>query len=412
MKYPAKNKPDHSRRNITLLFLSQAVALTSTITMVTYSALVGRMLTESTSMATIPAAAGLVAAALTAYPASMFMKKYGRRKGFQLGAIFALLAGVMTFYGIFSANFIVFTLGVLIHGIFQSFAAFYRFTALEITAPHMHKQAVSYVLAGGLLAAFMAPGAAQYFESSFYLPIQYAGTYILVIILSFLTQFLLLFLKFPTQTATVTEEKTVEGPQPSLLEVLKRPAFLCASLNAAGAYLIMSYVMTSSPMEIVEYCGFPVSDAASVIQWHVAAMFLPAFFCGSLIARYGSVRIIFTGMLCLTASAIFAIQGLELVNFYGSLILLGMGWNFMFTAGTTLLAHAHSAAEKAHVQGINDFVVYGLTAIATLSSGFMLETIGWINMNKLVFGVLGLLLVVTLWYVATERRTRSSKGKI
>jgi len=400
---------EHSRRNIVLLFISQAIALTSTITIVTYSALVGKILTGSTSMATIPAAAGLVAAALTAYPASMLMKKYGRKKGFQLGGAFALLAGFLSFYGIYAEHFIIFTFGVMIHGVFQAFAAFYRFTAMEITAPHMHKQAVSYVLAGGLLAAFVAPSAAQFFEANFYLPIPYAGTYILVMVLSFLTQFIILFVKFPENIPEKQEEEIEQGPesftQTSIWNILKRPAFLCASLNAAGAYLIMSYVMTSSPMQIVEYCGFPLSAAASVIQWHVASMFLPAFFCGSLIARYGSVKILFSGMICLAASAAFAIQGLELINFYGSLVLLGLGWNFMFTAGTTLLQHAHNSSEKAQVQGLNDFVVYGLTAISTLSSGYMLEHIGWMNMNKLVFGVLGLLFMITLWYVIIERKT-------
>jgi len=400
---------EHSRRNIVLLFISQAIALTSTITIVTYSALVGKILTGSTSMATIPAAAGLVAAALTAYPASMLMKKYGRKKGFQLGGAFALLAGFLSFYGIYAEHFIIFTFGVMIHGVFQAFAAFYRFTAMEITAPHMHKQAVSYVLAGGLVAAFVAPSAAQFFEANFYLPIPYAGTYILVMVLSFLTQFIILFVKFPENIPETKTEIIEQGPQssaqPSIWNILKRPAFLCASLNAAGAYLIMSYVMTSSPMQIVEYCGFPLSAAASVIQWHVASMFLPAFFCGSLIARYGSVKILFSGMICLAASAAFAIQGLELINFYGSLVLLGLGWNFMFTAGTTLLQHAHNSSEKAQVQGLNDFVVYGLTAISTLSSGYMLEHIGWMNMNKLVFGVLGLLFMITLWYVIIERKT-------
>jgi len=400
---------EHSRRNIALLFTAQAIALTSAITIVTYSALVGKMLTGSTSMATIPAAAGLVAAALTAYPASMFMKYYGRKRGFQLGAIFALLAGLLSFYGIFAENFLIFTLGVLIHGVFQAFAAFYRFTAIEVTAPSLRKQAVSYVLAGGLIAAFIAPSAAQFFEKIFHLPIYYAGTFMLVVFLSFLTQFILLFVKFPAQIADTQEDKAEEGAepnlQPSLWQLLKRPAFLCASLNAAGAYLIMSYVMTAAPMEIVGGCGFPVSDAASVIQWHVAAMFLPAFFCGSLIARYGSIKIILAGMFCLAASATFAIQGLALANFYGALILLGLGWNFMFTAGTTLLEHAYIPSEKAHVQGMNDFVVYGLTALSTLTSGYMLETIGWLNMNKINFVILGALLMVTLWYVITERKT-------
>ncbi|MBL4801220.1 MAG: MFS transporter [Emcibacter sp.] len=401
---------ENSSRNIAFLIIGQAIALTSTITMVTYSALVGKMLTGSIAMATIPAAMGLIAAALTAYPASMFMKKYGRKRGFQVGALFALLSGSLTYYGIFNANFMLFSFGVMTHGVFQSFTAFYRFAAMEVTPTHRHKQSVSYVLAGGLIAAFVAPSAAQFFEANFYLPIPYAGTYILVIILSFLTQFILLFLKFPDHAPTQAEKTKKPLAKPGLIEVLKRPAFLCSSLNAAGAYLMMSYVMTSSPIQIVDYCGFQVSDAASVIQWHVVAMFLPAFFSGSLIAHYGSVKILLTGMLCFMVSGIFAIQGVGLINFYGSLMLLGLGWNFMFTAGTTLLERAYSPDEKAHVQGINDFVVYGLTAISTLTSGYMLETIGWVNMNKMIFVVLAILLTVTFWYVVSDRKTMGLKA--
>ena len=173
---------------------------------------------------------------------------------------------------------------------------------------------------------------------------------------------------------------------------------------------MMSYVMTSSPIQIVEYCGFQVGDAASVIQWHVVSMFLPAFFCGSLIAHFGSVKVLLAGMLCFMISALFAIQGVELINFYGSLMLVGLGWNFLFTSGTTLLERAYSASEKAHVQGINDFVVYGLTGVSTLTSGYMLETIGWVNMNKLIFLVLGLLLIVTFWYVLVDRKTFGLKA--
>ncbi|NOZ41645.1 MAG: MFS transporter [Alphaproteobacteria bacterium] len=398
---------DYSRRNIILLFSSQAVALTSTITILTYSALVGEMLTGSTGLATIPAATGLVAAALTAYPASMFMKRFGRRRGFQLGAIFALIAGLLTFYGIFTANFIIFTLGVMAHGVFQAFFAFYRFTALEITAPRMHKQALSYVLAGGLLAAAVAPTMARFFERHFYLPIEYAGTYLLVVFLSLLTLLLLSFLKFPETVVQQEKDNIVGVPQPTLWQVVNRPAFLCASLNAAGAYLVMSYIMASSTLEIVEYAGFKVNDAASIIQWHVAAMFLPAFFSGSLIARFGTIKILSVGIASLALSALFALQGLELVNFYGTSMLIGLGWNFTFTAGTILLGSAYSPAEKARVQGINDFIVNGLTAVATLSSGYLLATIGWMNMNRLVFGIVFLMIIGTVWYV---RHTRKISG--
>lgn len=397
-----------SLRNIILLVIGQVLALTSVITLVTYAALVSRMLTGSTSMATIPAALAMIAAALTAYKASMFMKRFGRKRGFQFGALFALLSGIFTFSGIYIENFYVFCFGVMVHGIFQSFAAYYRFAAMEVSAPRFKKQAISYVLSGGLFAALISPTAAKFFETHFFLPIPYAGTFILVILLSLLTQLTLLFLHFPPEIDHIEHDENgqeIPATQVSWLDILRRPGFLCASLNAAGAYLMMSYVMTSSPIQIVEYCGFQITDAASVIQWHTAAMFLPAFFTGSLVARFGAVRIIMIGFVCFMISAAFAIQGLELINFYGSLVLLGLGWNFLFTAGTALLESAYKPHEKSQVQGLNDFVVYSLAATSTLTSGFMLETIGWKSMNAMVFGIVGLLLFITLWYVKVNRKT-------
>lgn len=401
---------ENSRRNIILLVIGQILALTSVITLVTYAALVAKMLTGSTAMATIPAALGMIAAALSAYKASMFMKKYGRKRGFQFGALFGLLSGILAFYGVYSGSFYIFSLGVMVHGIYQSFTAFYRFAAMEVSAPDFKKQATSYVLSGGLFAALIAPMAAKFFEDHFFLPIPYAGTFILVVLLSLLTQLNLFFLRFPDpEEEPMGEDNKPVKPvlQVPWQQVIRRPAFLCASLNAAGAYLMMSYVMTSSPIEIVEYCGFQISDAASVIQWHTASMFLPAFFTGSLIARFGTVRILLIGMLCFLISAAFAIQGLELVNFYGSLVLLGFGWNLLFTAGTSLLEQAHAPHEKAQVQGINDFVVYSLAALSTLTSGFMLENIGWKNMNAMVFVIVALLFLLTLWYVKADRQQKA-----
>jgi len=393
----------NSRLNIGLLSLCQCLMLSSTLTVLTYSSLVGRMLTGSTAMATIPAAIAIIGAAITAFPASFFMKKFGRKRGFQLGAVSALISGIIAVYAISTSNFPLFCVALFFHGIYQAFAAFYRFAAMEVSLPSNHKQAVSLVLFGGLFAALISPSIARSFEANFILPIEFAGTYVFVIALSLLAQLVIFTIKFP-EVDLSGKEDNVQSKSTTILDVLKRPVFLCACLNAAGAYFMMSYIMTASPVEMVEYCGFAISDAAGVIQWHAVAMFGPAFFTGSLIARFGSVRILISGMISFALAATVAIQGIEAVNFYTALILIGIGWNLMFTAGTTLLEKAYSHSEKALVQGMNDFIVYSFTAAASLTSGLMLQSVGWENMNRLVFSVLLVLFTITTSYMIYEKR--------
>jgi predicted MFS family arabinose efflux permease len=276
---------------------------------------------------------------------------------------------------------------------------------MEVSPPKMHKQAVSYVILGGVLAGLSAPTLAFIFESNYFEPIQYAGTYCLVIALSLVAHFLIFMIKLPKRSKNAETEKIRQNPK--LFDVLKRPAFICASLSAACAYMSMSFIMTATPLEVVEVCGYEISDAAGVIQWHSVSMFLPAIITGTLIARFGSIKVILTGMILMLASTLTSKSGIELSNFYIALVLIGVGWNFMFTAGTTLLKHAYDEHDKAYVQGLNDMVVFGLAAIATLASGFMLESAGWDMMNNFVIGVLIVIIPVILWFV----KVRGSKPK-
>lgn len=400
---------ENVKRNIFLLSMSQFITLASVVTVITYSSLVAKMMTGSTAMATIPSAAAFTATAIFAFPASIFMKKFGRKSGFYLGALFGGLAGVFAVIAIYTNNFYLLCFGTFCHGTYQSFANYYRFTAMEVSPPNFHKQAVSYVIAGGVFAGLSAPSLARFAEANYFEPVQYAGTYCLIIALSLVAHFLIFMIKLPER-----EKKTVKEAyqNPKLIEVLKRPAFICASLSAACAYLSMSFIMTATPLEVVEVCGYQVSDAAGVIQWHSISMFAPAFITGTLIARFGSIKIILTGMIIMLASTLTSKSGIELYNFYIALALIGVGWNFMFTAGTTLLEHAYNENEKAYVQGLNDLVVFGLAAIATLASGFMLENFGWDMMNNIVIGVLILLIAVILWFVRGRDSTPKDRSDV
>ncbi len=388
---------ENVRRNIFLLSMAQFITLASVVTVITYSSLVAKMMTGSTSLATIPSATAFIATAAFAFPASLLMKKFGRKKVFYFGALCAGLAGLLAVVSIYQNNYYLLCFATFCHGIYQAIANYYRFTAMEVSPPDFHKQAVSYVILGGVLAGLSAPTLARLFESNYFEPVQYAGTYCLVIVLSLVAHFLIFMIKLPPRKIVQDNQPPVANP--ALWDVLTRPAFICASLSAACAYLSMSFIMTATPLEVVEVCGYQISDAAGVIQWHSMSMFAPAIITGTLIARFGSIKIILSGMILMLISTLVAKSGIELSNFYVALVAIGIGWNFMFTAGTTLLEHAYNEDEKAYVQGLNDFVVFGLAAVATLASGYALEGLGWNMMNNIVIGILILLIAVILWFV-------------
>ncbi|MBL4602956.1 MAG: MFS transporter [Emcibacteraceae bacterium] len=388
---------ENVKRNIFLLSMTQFITLASVVTLITYSSLVAKMMTGSTTLATIPSATAFIATAAFAFPASIFMKKFGRKRGFYFGAFCGGLAGLLAVVSIYLQNYYLLCFATFCHGTYQAFANYYRFTAMEVSPKSFHKQAVSYVILGGVLAGLCAPMLAQFFEANYFEPVLYAGTYCLIIALSLVAHFLIFMIKLPTRDKNSETQDTHENPK--VMDVLKRPAFICASLSAACAYLSMSFIMTATPLEVVEVCGFLIEDAAGVIQWHSMSMFAPAIITGTLIARFGSIKIILSGMVLMLASTLVAKSGIELFNFYAGLILIGMGWNFMFTAGTTLLEHAYNENEKAYVQGLNDLVVFSLAAIATLASGFMLENVGWNAMNNIVIGCLMALVTVIIWFV-------------
>ena len=387
---------ENVNRNIFLLSMAQFITLASVVTVITYSSLVAKMMTGNTALATIPSATAFIATAAFAFPASILMKKFGRKNIFFLGALCGGLAGALAVISIYQNNYYLLCFATFCHGIYQAIANYYRFTAMEVSPKDFHKQAVSYVILGGVLAGLCAPIMARTAESIYFEPIQYAGTYCLIIVLSLVAHFLIFMIKLPPRKI---EANVKPKANPPLFEVLKRPAFICASLSAACAYLSMSFIMTATPLQVVEVCGYQISDAAGVIQWHSMSMFAPAVITGTLIARYSSVKVILSGMILMLMATVFAKSGIELFNFYAALIAIGIGWNFMFTAGTTLLEHAYNEEEKAYVQGLNDFVVFGLAAIATLASGYMLENVGWNTMNSIVIGIMMILLVIILWFI-------------
>ncbi len=372
--------------------------------MVTFSGFVGQILSSEIIYATLPIAIAVLGAAFCAIPMSMLMKRYGRKMIFRFGSLLGFMSGLIACIAIYEMNFPLFCFATFLHGGFQAVASFYRFAALEVSQGKMHEKAVSYVLTGGLVAAFLGSTIALALNDVV-APGTYMGAYVAVMIFTLGTQIPLSFLKFPPREKEVIVTKDV--PKVKAMAILKRPIFLCASLNAAGGYLLMSFVMTASPLAI-KGCGFGVDSAAHAIQWHSVAMFLPAFFTGHLIKKFGPIKIISVGLALMAMTASINLYAEELLNFYLGLIFVGVGWNFMFTAGTTWVASSYQPHEKALAQGMNDFIVYGMTALASFSAGIIFAEFGWARLNMIVFVIIAALIlnmVILLNYNKRKMRT-------
>ncbi|MCW1404224.1 MFS transporter [Novosphingobium sp. MW5] len=292
--------------------------------------------------------------------------------------------------GLLYGSFTLFVVGALFTGVYMSAQGFFRFAATDTASDAYKPKAISYVMAGGLLSAIIGPQLVKVTAESMLIP--FLGTYFGVIVLNLVGMWLFVFLDIPKPPVAV-QGAPMEGRSRS--ELLRDPIIVVAIICATVAYALMNLVMTSTPLAVVG-CGYQTSHAADIVSAHVLAMYAPSFFTGHLIARFGVQKIIAAGLLILAGSGAVALSGVELQQFFISLILLGIGWNFAFIGGTTMLAQAHNSAERGRIQGVNDAIVFGGVTVASLSSGQLMncsgsdvET-GWqlVNLAMLPFLVL------------------------
>lgn len=386
------------RRAVAVLAVAQALYLSAAAVVFTFSGLAGYMLAADKALATLPVALMTVATALSTIPASLLMARIGRRRGFQLGALFGAASGAVSAGAIMLESFALFCLGGALMGVFQGFAMYYRFAAADAADPSGKAKAVSWVLAGGVAAALIGPQVAAWSRSA--LPTaEFAGSYLAVVALSFVSIIVLAGLRMP---APGPAERS--GGRP-LLVIARQPAFLVAVLNAAIAYGVMSFVMTASPLAVVAD-GHGPGAAASVTRWHLLGMFVPSFVTGSLIARFGIIRVLLAGAGLLLASAAIALADpAALTHYHVALLLLGMGWNFLFIGGTTLLAETYQPAERAKVQAANEFLVFAATALATLAAGGVQTGLGWATVNWSAVPPVLAAVVATLWLAARRKQS-------
>jgi MFS family permease len=387
-----------ARRNVWVLVAAQAV-LGSQVTMVfVVGGLAGNMLAPIHCLATLPISMIVFGAMITAPWLSGFMQRHGRRSGFLVGAAGGLLGTGIAAWGLSVGSFALFLVGSFLTGVYMAAQGFYRFAATDTASESFKPKAISWVLAGGLISAFTGPWLATYTEFAF--PIRYLGSYVAATAITLIGMPIFFLLSLPSPPKGATE--TADGP--SWLELLARPRIRVAVVCAMVSYALMNLVMTSAPLAITG-CGFATADAANGLTLHVLAMFVPSFFTGHLIARFGAERIITAGLLILATAGLVGLSGVELTHFFGTLILLGLGWNFGFIGATAMLTSAYRPEERGRAQGMNDSIVMGCVTVASLSSGGLMNCMagtaaeGWQLVNIAMAPFLALAGAALIWLV-------------
>lgn len=388
---PTAPARDPTVRNVVLLAICQALAMSAAAMIVTMSSLVGHLLAEDKGQATLPLACQFLATMVVTIPASLLMERIGRRAGFSLGALFGIASGLISAWAIFAHSFALFCLGSALFGVASAFAYFYRFAAADTASEAFKSRAISLVLAGGLVAAFLGPQLAVWTREAF-APVLFAGSYLALVGLAGLALVTLQFIAIPRPSLAVRSA----GGRP-LLEIMRQRKFLVAVLAAITGYGGMNLVMTATPLAMVA-CNHPFESAALVIQWHAVGMFAPAFITGNLIQRYGCERIIALGGLLILGCIAVNLSGVAVWQFWLALVLLGIGWSFMFIGGTTLLTEVYRPEERAKVQGLNDLLVFGSVAVTAWSSGQIFDALGWQAINISLLLPVALALALALWY--------------
>lgn len=370
-------------RNIALLVSAQALLLTAVVGAMALSGLAGRALSSDPSLATLPIAAMLLGSLFISWPASMFMARHGRRRGFIIGSLLGVGGGALAAVAIAWQHFWLFCLAHLLIGSFQGFANYYRFAAMEAANDAFRHRAMSFVLAGGVFAAIAGPWLSQAMRHIG--PAEFFGTYLSIFLLCIASLAVVDRLRLPPPPAPASDD----APPRALRHIVSSAAFTTAVVSAAVAYSIMILAMTATPLAM-SGCGLPAEDARAVIQWHVLGMFVPSFFTGKLIQRFGAARIALAGMALLAAHVVVALSGVTFLQFASALLLLGAGWNFAFLGGTALLGLAHTSGERASAQAANELIVFGCAAAASLSAGWLLAQYGWQTLNLVLLAPLGL----------------------
>jgi len=386
------------KRNIPILAICQALFMSGTSLMVATSALVGYALADDKTYASLPFASQLFATMLTSIPAAMLMSRIGRKPAFLIGTVIAMSGALTAAYSIVNNDFFLFILGSILIGMFSGFANFYRFTAADNVDKEHKSRAISYVLAGGVLAAIIGPNLAN-FTREMISGALFAGSYASIVALYILSFILLNFLDLPHQHKP--EVKELSNTR-SLIKIAQQPRFIVAIICGMLGYAVMTLVMTATPLAM-QHHHYIYADTAFVIQWHVLGMFAPSFFTGHLIKRFGLLLILLLGALFGLACIFINLTGTSVNHFWIALLLLGISWNFLFIGATTLLTETYAASERFKTQALNDFLVFSMVSAASLSAGIIHHQLGWQFVNYMAIPAIIVILISLAWLYRINR---------
>ncbi|MEE9445145.1 MAG: MFS transporter [Cocleimonas sp.] len=383
--------------SVYLLALCQALMMSSTSLLITASSLVCLTLTPDKSLVTLPLSLQFFGLMLTSMPASLLMGRLGRKQGFLIGTLFGIVGASLLVYAVFNNLFWLFAVGSFLIGIFNGFGIYYRFAAVDMVNEENRPKAISYVLVGGVIAAFVGPNLANFGQTMF--PSEpFAGGFIYATIIYVLVFVVISFIKFPgplSADASLDTAQKAVAPR-SLGLIVRQPMFIVAVICGMLGYAIMSYLMTATPLAMNHHShGF--SDSAFVIQWHVFAMFAPSFFTGNIIQRFGVLNVMLVGAMLAVICVVINLTGVTLWHFWAALVALGVSWNFLFIGATSLLTQTYREEEKSKAQGFNDFAVFTLVTIASLSAGMLQHKFGWEMVNYAALPFIAIIMVSVFW---------------
>jgi len=396
MSQPAPRMHRAERKSLLVLASCQALLLTNNATGVALNGLAGYALASNKALATLPVTFWVVGAALAAFPASMLMKRLGRRGGFTVGTLLGLLGVAICSSALLAGSFWLLCLGTVVFGAYNGFGQFYRFAAADAVRPDFKEKAISLVLAGGLVGGLVGPQLSDMTVDLF--AVRYLGAYLILIVFMLVTLVVLRFLETPPPT-----EAELSGHSRPLLAIISQPRFMIGVLCASMSYGVMNLLMTATPLAMA-ICGHPFSATTSVIGWHVVGMFAPSFFTGSLIRRFGLANMMMLGVALLLVCVIVAASGITVAHFWWANLLVGIGWNFLFIGGTTLVTETYRPAEKAKAQGANDVAMFVTLVVSSLSSGVLLDQRGWEVLSYFALPLVAAAGAAVLWLMALPSR--------
>ncbi len=389
----------NTHRNVGLLAACQAMLFTNNSTLIAINGLAGLALAPTASLATLPVTCWVVGGAIATMPASQYMKKVGRQSGLIRGASIGIVGALICAAAVWEASFWLLCFGALVFGTFNSFGQYYRFVAAEVAPPDFRATAVSLVLAGGLVGGILGPTISRVTVDL--IGPKFTGAYLALVAFVLVTMAILSRIRMPDLSAA---EQAATGRPMS--EIARQPKYIVAVMAGAISYGVMNFLMTSTPIAM-RGCGHPFGDAAFVISSHVVAMFAPSFVTGALIKRFGTIPVMLAGAALNVVSISVALSGLAVANFWWSLVVLGVGWNFLYIGATTLLTETYRPEERAKAQGVNETAIFAMMALSSFSSGMIVTKAGWEKVNYAATPLIAIVVAALVFLFFNMKKARA-----